>query len=288
MPGDPSLIVADTPPAPGVADGGHLDAVVISDLHLGAHNCLAGPLADFLEDILDGSLTTRRLVINGDAFDSMNFRRLRKSHWRVLHLIRRLATRIEVTWVAGNHDGPAPELSHLLGVSVTDDCVLESGDRRILVCHGHVFDEFIDKYPVVSVMADWGYFFLQWVDSTHRAARLAKRATKVYLRCQERIARGAAALARRRGCEAVICGHTHQAVSSVHDGITYYNSGCWTERPPGYLAISGGDVEVRRYRETHEPAAAGGSGTVPLPGGSFRGAPARRRPLVAGSTGAPA
>ena len=36
----------------------------------------------------------------------------------------------------------------------------ESGGRRILVCHGHAFDQFIDNYPVLTVLADWGYFCL--------------------------------------------------------------------------------------------------------------------------------
>src|SRR5262249_32215740 len=69
-------------------DGDQLDAVVISDLHLGSDNCQAKAAAAFLQDILDGTVATRRLIINGDVFDSIDFRRLKKTHWKVLSQIR--------------------------------------------------------------------------------------------------------------------------------------------------------------------------------------------------------
>ncbi len=54
------------------------DAVVISDIHLGSANCQAKALVRFLEQIRHGTLGTRRLVLNGDVFDSIDFRRLKK------------------------------------------------------------------------------------------------------------------------------------------------------------------------------------------------------------------
>src|ERR1051325_10695892 len=92
------------------------DALIISDLHLGAENCQAKPLVEFLQAILDGNLPARRLIINGDVFDSIDFRRLKKTHWKVLSQIRHLSDKIDVIWIAGNHDGPAEVVSPLLGV----------------------------------------------------------------------------------------------------------------------------------------------------------------------------
>jgi hypothetical protein len=97
-----------------------LDAVVISDIHLGSDNCQAKAAAAFLQILLDGDLRTRRLIINGDVFDSIDFRRLKKTHWKVLSQIRHLSDKIEVIWIAGNHDGSADVISHLLGVSVVE------------------------------------------------------------------------------------------------------------------------------------------------------------------------
>ncbi len=163
------------------------DAVLLSDIHLGSDNCQAKRICELLERIADGDLATARLILNGDVFDSIDFRRLKKSHWKILSLIRKLSDQIEILWLCGNHDGSAEIVSHLLGVAVRDDVVLESGGRRILILHGHVFDEFIDNHPVLTWLADSVYGLLQWIDRTHYFAKLAKRGSKTFLRCAMKI-----------------------------------------------------------------------------------------------------
>jgi metallophosphoesterase superfamily enzyme len=105
------------------------DALIISDLHLGSDNCQAKSLAAFLKAILDGALPARQLIINGDVFDSIDFRRLKKTHWKVLSQIRHLSDKIDIVWICGNHDGSADIISHLLGVQVQEQLVLASGGR---------------------------------------------------------------------------------------------------------------------------------------------------------------
>src|SRR5262249_53287788 len=122
------------------------DAIIISDLHLGSEPCRAKALLQFLSRILEGEFPARELILNGDVFDSHDFRRLKKSHWKVLSLIRKLSKRIEVTWIEGNHDGPADSISHLLGVEVEEQKIIASGERRMLVLHGHTFDKFITDH----------------------------------------------------------------------------------------------------------------------------------------------
>ena len=97
------------------------DAVVISDLHLGSAVCQAKALIAFLEGVRDGRTPTRRLILNGDVFDGLDFRRLKKSHWKVLGLLRQVAAATEVVWVVGNHDGQLEAASHLLGVGVVEE-----------------------------------------------------------------------------------------------------------------------------------------------------------------------
>src|SRR6478672_2182761 len=116
-----------------------LDAVVISDIHLGSANSQAKALGRFLEEVRRGALATRRLILNGDVFDSIDFRRLKKHHWNVLSELRKLSDEVEITWINGNHDGPADVVSHLLGVEVSEELVVESGGRRVLFLHGHRF-----------------------------------------------------------------------------------------------------------------------------------------------------
>ena len=112
------------------------DAVILSDIHLGSDNCQAKALVEFLESINDRRLRTKRLILNGDVFDSIDFRRLKKNHWKVLSEIRKLSDEIEVVWVAGNHDGSAEIVSHLVGVTVVDEIVVESDGQKVLFLHG--------------------------------------------------------------------------------------------------------------------------------------------------------
>jgi UDP-2,3-diacylglucosamine pyrophosphatase LpxH len=223
------------------------DALVISDLHLGSDNCQARALHHFLDDIHDGRNATRQLVLNGDVFDSIDFRRLKRHHWKVLSLLRKLSDRIEIIWINGDHDGPADVVSHLLGVEVRDELILESGGRRILLHHGHRFDSFIDDHPILTAIGDLVYRALQWLDSSHQFARTAKRKSKTFLRCAARIESRSIEYARRLGCDAVCCGHTHLTAANEAGDVAYYNSGCWTEKPCHYLAIRDGVISVCEY-----------------------------------------
>jgi UDP-2,3-diacylglucosamine pyrophosphatase LpxH len=222
------------------------DAIILSDLHLGSSNCQAKSLCDFLERISDERLRTAKLILNGDVFDSIDFRRLKKNHWKVLSLIRKLSDRVEIIWLCGNHDGSAEIISHLLGVTVKDEYVLQSGPQKVLVLHGHRFDDFIDAHPVLTWLGDCAYFLLQWIDRTHSFAKLAKKGSKTFLRCAKKIEEGAIEYARRRGCSLVCCGHTHQARFEPTAEVLYYNSGCWTEVPCSYLTVSDGCVQLHR------------------------------------------
>jgi UDP-2,3-diacylglucosamine pyrophosphatase LpxH len=223
------------------------DAVIISDLHLGSDNCQARRIADFLDAIEREELPTARLILNGDVFDSIDFRRLNKHHWKVLSLLRKLSDRIEIVWLCGNHDGSAEVISHLLGVSVRDEYELATGDRRVLILHGHVFDEFIDAHPFLTWVGDVVYYWLQRIDSTHYFAKLAKKGSKTFLRCARRIRDKSVEHARRKRCQAVCCGHTHHVEVDLTQDVHYYNGGCWTELPCTYLTVADGVIELREF-----------------------------------------
>ncbi len=225
------------------------DAVVISDIHLGSENCQAKYLVHFLDSIRHGPMTTQRLILNGDMFDSIDFRRLKKQHWRILSTLRKLSDQIEIYWINGNHDGPAEIVSHLLGVSCSDEIVVRSGNSKILFLHGHRFDEFISRYPILTWVADRIYNFLQKIDKSHYFAKLAKRNSKMFLRCAQKIEADSIKYAAKQGCDVVCCGHTHLPIANSRGPIQYFNSGCWTEKPCHYLTVADGIVQLHRYEE---------------------------------------
>src|SRR3972149_12010529 len=75
------------------------NTIVVSDIHLGSDMSRAGELISVLD-----SWTFERLILLGDIFDDLNFKRLRRLHWDFLSYIRQISKRKEVVWVEGNHD----------------------------------------------------------------------------------------------------------------------------------------------------------------------------------------
>jgi UDP-2,3-diacylglucosamine pyrophosphatase LpxH len=237
----------ETAPSLSFADvNAYYDCIVISDLHLGSDVCQARLLEEFLIWAVDHC---RELVINGDIFDDLNFKRLTKRHFACLKIIRRNSDRpdFRVVWVRGNHDGPADIISHIVGVDILDEYVFENGQIRLLILHGDQFDTVTTGYPWLTEIACGVFYFIQkWMP--HRAARWIRRITKKFQRNSQLIERRASEYAAGRGFRFVTCGHTHLPLTSTNDGFCYVNSGTWTEAPPcPFVVVQGGDVRLEYW-----------------------------------------
>lgn len=217
------------------------DSIIISDLHLGSPISQTDVLNKFFNKLESYEIQTKELILNGDVFDSWDFKRLRKAHWKVLSSIRSLSDQIKITWICGNHDGPSEIISHLLGVDVKDEYILKSGKNKILVLHGDKFDEFITEHPIITYLADGIYWLMQKIDPSFWMAKQAKRASKTFLRCADKIKKEAIKYAAKKGCDLVCTGHSHHA--EVSD--KYYNSGCWTELPCSFLVVENGEINLK-------------------------------------------
>ena len=71
------------------------DCLVISDLHLGSDVCQAKLLEEFLDWAVENC---DELVINGDVFDDLNFKRLTKRHFACLKVISEIPTEMIFAW----------------------------------------------------------------------------------------------------------------------------------------------------------------------------------------------
>lgn len=187
-------------------------------------------------------------MINGDLFDDWDFRKLKKSHWKVLSHIRKISDIAEVVWIRGNHDGPAEVISHLIGVEFLEQYSMESGGLKILFLHGDRFDNFIARRPVLTKMADNFYRMVQRLDQSFYLAKLVKRGSKTFLRCSEKIRDRARQYAGALGYDAVVCSHVHMEEEDRTGRVWYFNTGCWTDSPCSYLTVSGGDIRLHRLQ----------------------------------------
>jgi UDP-2,3-diacylglucosamine pyrophosphatase LpxH len=224
------------------------DVVILSDLHLGSDISRASEALELLQ-----SLRFRRLILLGDIFCDLNFRRLKREHWQFLSHIRKLSNPkrgSEVIWIEGNHDyGLADVMSHLVGVPVYKEFVWDSAGRRNLAIHGHQFDRLVlnNHYLITGLIGNL-YLSIQKLSSKGLiVARLLDRLNTRWQRLTPKVAQGALAYARSRGASSVFCGHTHQAFAMAKDGISYYNAGAWTNGCPSYITIQGREVSINEY-----------------------------------------
>jgi UDP-2,3-diacylglucosamine pyrophosphatase LpxH len=189
----------------------------------------------------------RRLILLGDIFDDLNFKRLRRSHWKVLSYLRKLAKRCEVIWIKGNHDAQFFDfIASLMGVEAHDEYAFRVGGRPLLCVHGDRFDRLLTENPLLSAVAGRLYQLIQMVDGRRKhMSRFIKRSSKGWLKVSQKVAASAIDYARKRGAEAIFCGHTHQAMTYEAGGLCYYNTGCWTDVPASYATIdSRGRIEI--------------------------------------------
>jgi UDP-2,3-diacylglucosamine pyrophosphatase LpxH len=219
-----------------------LDAVIVSDLHLGAANSRHREIERLLWQLARG---TDRVILNGDIVDHWNLRRWPRSHFAALDSLRRLGERVEVVWITGNHEENSHKARSVLELPFVDEYCFASAGVPMLCQHGHQYDDFIRAHPVLTWLGDLIYCAAQALDRTHRFARWLKQRSKHLLACKEAVAAGSVRAARRGNCGLVAAGHVHLAdVSEMEDGICYANTGCWTEKPASYLTVKSGRIEL--------------------------------------------
>jgi UDP-2,3-diacylglucosamine pyrophosphatase LpxH len=242
--------------------------VVISDLHLGNPASSARTrLVGFLDHIRD---TGASVCINGDGFDMLqtSFSRLAADAIPVLNRLKALqADGRNIYYVVGNHD---IVLEHFLEewslCRLSPFLNLRSGDRRIRIEHGHLYDPFFAQSPklygIATRLARYALFavpdtYKLWANAQRRLQdarrRRVGRAGPVDDDGRRHISflgspyHEAASMILRRGFDAVVFGHTHLAeMVTLPEGL-YVNSGNWLSGAATYVEITKGELVVRTW-----------------------------------------
>lgn len=230
--------------------------LVVSDLHIGnPYSVATRTLGEFFEFAASGRYN---LCINGDGFEILQarFASLAADSAGVLRGIQRLLQRgLSVSYVVGNHDIALENfLTAWSGIHITPFLNVTSGDRRIRIEHGHLYDPSFVKSPrVYEWLTRAAGPFLHFYPDVYRvwdAYESLRQRTKVWLRRGEgprNVYHEAAQMLLRRGFDAVVFGHTHHAedVSLGPDG-RYLNCGTWV-RGGSFVEIDRGHVALRRW-----------------------------------------
>ena len=240
--------------------------LVTSDTHLGSFFCNSRRgIVKFLEYACAQGYN---LCINGDGIDvlhtSMN--KIVRETAELLHDCRPVLEKANITiyYTIGNHD---IVLEHYLAewgrLRLVPFLNLHSGDKRIRIEHGHLYDPFFTAHPAMQdaltrfgglicrIYPPWYHWYKIYglVKYRYLGTLTGKNGARPnplmqrgegtkYLEAAEELA--------QRGFDAVIFGHTHNpcALSIDHDRAKYFNTGSWFDQPY-FVEINRGDIQLQ-------------------------------------------
>jgi UDP-2,3-diacylglucosamine pyrophosphatase LpxH len=214
-----------------------VEALFVSDVHLGSRGCKADLLLSHLQDI-----DPEKIFIVGDFIDGWLLKKRHfwpQSHTNVVRKMLSYAKRgKEVYYITGNHDEflrnyGEMELGNLV---ILDEMVYEG----MYIAHGDKFDAVVQYSKWLSMLGSIGYEILLVITSWQQKIRKAlglrpkslskvvknkfKEAVKFITSFEDALKNEA----KRKGCHTVICGHIH--TPKIEEGeITYVNTGDWVD-----------------------------------------------------------
>lgn len=215
-----------------------LDAVILSDVHLGSFVSRTADLNSFLNNVP----AARRLVINGDLMDS-TAAGFQDDEIAILDQLQGLhLAGLEVVWIPGNHDPRPEKWAALLSVTVLPYLNLQSGDRTFRVTHGCQWDSELNAHPALAGLSVACSRLLGRVSAP--AARWAKGWEKKLRSLPALVRTGASSLCQEGSFAGVICGHSHVA----EERWGYVNEGSWCENDfPTYCTVGGGEMKLHQW-----------------------------------------
>ena len=234
--------------------------VIVSDLHLGSPaSSAATTFPRFLDHVEELGAT---LIVNGDGFDLLQgtMATLIADSLTVVRKLRDLhAGGRRIHYTIGNHDIAFEHLLADLPITTSPFLNLRSGDARIRVEHGHLYEPFYASHPRLYELGGRlarpllhlsGDVYAVWASAQRRVDDRRRRA-EAYPH------HDAAQALFERGFDAVVFGHTHHAELTELDGGTFVNAGSWMTEGT-WIEIESGSISLHHWGD--RGTAGGGRG----------------------------
>lgn len=236
--------------------------VVISDLHLGNPFSKAkNPTVEFFHWAAREGYD---IVINGDGFEiaQVSFSKIARDVPEVFHAIKSFTgAGRNLYYVIGNHDIVLENfLNDWGGFKMAPFLNVWSGDKRVRIEHGHLYDPFFANHPelyeVLTMLAGIPLalnpsLYKLWIKFEKLKSRFFhKKVEGASIPGEDPAFREAAIELSQRGFDAVVFGHTHHAGRAVlPNGCEYYNTGSWLIGTP-YLEVANGKCELKYWERS--------------------------------------
>jgi UDP-2,3-diacylglucosamine pyrophosphatase LpxH len=237
--------------------------IILSDVHLGTHDCKIEEVNHFLK-----YTQSQKLILNGDIIDGWKLKQgghWPKTHTRFIRLILKKLEKkdTEVVYLRGNHDDV---LAKFLPMSfenlvIVEDHVHHAVRGHYFVLHGDVFDTITKNFVFLAYAGDWGYRALLRINRLYNKWRAwrgkeyyslskavkarVKQAVNHVSNFEDHIAE----LAKSRGCIGVMCGHIHTAADRMIGDVHYLNSGDWVESLTAVVEHFDGRFEILEFSD---------------------------------------
>ena len=227
-----------------------IDALCISDVHLGSKGCDAESLLNVLK-----KYKPKQLFLVGDIIDGWLLKR--RMYWKqpYTNVIRKILSYskngTEVIYITGNHD------DFLRSYSGTDLGMIKIVDEyefnNYYITHGDLYDGIV-QLKWLGVLGGWGYELAINIDRTLKKfgykksfSKMLKDKVKKAVKFVTNFERQLAYQAIIRNYDGVICGHIHKPedkkISIKEMDIHYLNCGDWIENN-SYIIFNKGEFNL--------------------------------------------
>ena len=224
----------------------HEGAILVADSHAAAWRT---PFIDFLAALERGDIHTTQLVLIGDNFDLLFgpvAQTLRDNH-ESIELLNRLARKIEIIYLEGNHDFRVASL--FPDIYVVDrsqqPLILSYKDERIALLHGDIkvpfgyalYTSLIRNRPILFCLNLINELFSGIIINTLSQQMQRKNHCKKIDEF-EKIAKRHSSASWIDRCDMIIEGHYHQNCRYEFAGIKYHNLGAFACNERYYVVKS--------------------------------------------------
>ena len=222
------------------------EILIISDIHLGSSISKVKFLIPELKSRLESGIVNK-IILLGDIFQDINFKRLSKQHWNFLSLLRKYSDIIEIIWVIGNHDYQISNvMSHLVGIPTYEKYIWKQNNKTYCAIHGHQFDRKNSKFSKLEEFFIEIYLKLQKIQFINLF--ILKCTYYFENKLQNDVRNLAIKLAKENHYDYIFCGHTHITEHYTEDNINYYNSGCWVNNIGTIITINeDGIINIHQF-----------------------------------------
>ncbi len=225
-----------------------VDAIFISDVHLGARGVSADKLILTLK-----KYEPTYLFLVGDIIDGWLLKK--RFYWtqEYTNVIRKILSYtkngVKVIYITGNHDEflrefPTMELGN---IEFHDEFIFND----TFITHGDLYDGVV-KLKWLGVLGSIGYDLAIYIDRKLKKlgfkkslSKFLKDKVKEAIKFITSFEKQLAYQAKKRNCSTVICGHIHTPEDREVDGIKYLNCGDWIENN-SYVILKNGKYELHR------------------------------------------